>query len=144
MVRLLRINISVFITILLLFIACRLPHNVRDNEIKKKFTNKLRSSPIDIEDVIKINGYYQAYRINSKSKPVTENFIGFDTVYSNCIFFNDGLFLHFVFEKDASKKEIAKNLKNHIPISRDGKTKGIWGIFKVLEYKQFVIQKTVY
>jgi len=127
-----KLKFIILITILLLFNSCMSPYIVRDPEIKSKFTNKFGGSNTNIADYIRIDGYYQAYRVAPFGQPGTDSYKELDTTYRNCIFFENGLFLSFSFKHDAgNKEEISLNLKDNIPTSREGSIKGIWGIYRI-------------
>lgn len=116
-----KIKFIILITILLLFNSCRSPYIVRDPEIKSKLTNKFGGNNTNIADYIRIDGYYQAYRVAPFGQPGTESYKEFDTTYSNCVFLENGLFFSFGFKHDAgNKEEISLNLKDNIFIPIDG------------------------
>jgi hypothetical protein len=135
-----KLKFIILITILLLFNSCKSPYIVRDPEIKSKFTNKFGGSNTNIADHIRIDGYYQAYRVAPFGQPGTDSYKELDTTYSNCVFWENGLFFSFGFKHDAgNKEEISLNLKDNIPISREGRIKGVWGIYRI-ENKIIVVQ----
>ena len=101
--------------------------------VKEKITNRFDSNGYPIENLIRIDGYYQYQSVYVAREK--DNLKIYDSILINILFFKDGTYAeNFFFKKDLNKSEISQNLEKAIYKKKDQKIHvNYWGIYRIIK-----------